>query len=105
MSPGWRNTGVARPRFAPHLRFSVSDSDDSRIPIGYIADNDQLWYGYGAAKTEEAQNDEMARIRKTIGQLGLIIVEAWATGQVVSEVEGLPKEKARDSVIKIVGKR
>jgi hypothetical protein len=29
----------------------ICRSDDSRIPIGYIADNDQLWYGYGAGKT------------------------------------------------------
>jgi len=29
----------------------ICRSDESRVPIGYIADNDQLWYGYGAGKT------------------------------------------------------
>lgn len=34
-----------------YAKDGICRSDESRIPLGYIADNDQLWYGYGAGKT------------------------------------------------------
>ncbi len=61
--------------------------------------------GYGGASAGEGEADDLARIRRTVSGLAKAVVETWDTGEPVTEVEGIDRERLKVSTVKVAGKR